>query len=408
MENNKAIQDSTTPPTQNGSNLEPTVNPAPQAATPTPSAADPSEDNGLNFSADIEPGPDGTVINANLPVFLTRHMHDPAKYLLLRQALRTVFEAYYRSDEYRGTEVSLEKHMAYHALEISIEKALDSAAVQTLGVLPNQPAIMPGDIEENPYQHQAHETLMFNPANYTDVGRLQSWIGKLQTMSINLNVTLGAYNRIIASQERYGEAQEKLAEQQASRLDTMDRIEKNLQRQLEIKDQEIQSLRAKIPGESVPTESAALKHRFSILTPYRGTSQSEILLFALQEYRDSRKQMFEQELTSGYSDVDSAYNAYQDYQGAQDILDELHFSALNLAENNRNAAYYKGRDSFYFEQNGIKPRFHDQQVAEFARIHGLSTGSDETTGSIEGSDTGEDQPEPDPVSPDTTASPPAV
>lgn len=424
--------DSTTQPQQNGSGIEQSVNPDPQpvnydylADTLSPEELSEfmhlsaenrtlvaalvesgeragkvgatirellakAQDNGNNFSADIEPVVNGKVISVNLPVFLTRHMHDPAKYLVLCKALREVFEAYYRTDEYRGTDFSLNKHMAYHALEISLEKVIEWGAKQVLDVLPDKAVVVPGDIEENPYQPQAYEVLMLNPANFSGVEQLQKWVGQLQGMLINLNSTVAGQEKIIKRYEQIEANQEEIIE----KFTTKDKLQEQLLAEME---RLSNSVRVKTSSGTVITQRAESTSVIKLSLGLNGIdilSEVDSVKAALEGFRNESLESAMKHIRDG--NMEDAFNRYEDFGTMQRILDEISNLLSDAAEKNRLATEYAKSPVNYAEYYRANQQLRVRDFDEFTKKFS-------TNYTDEG-----DQPEADPVSPDAITEQPSI
>ncbi|GAB2554425.1 hypothetical protein [Spirosoma areae] len=342
METNNHIIDTTMPdsaqnPDLSATSATQTVNSDPQTATAEaqPSADAPASSPDQNFTIDIEPSPDGTIVNVNLPAFLTRHLHDTEKYELLQSALSKVFRAFYSSDEYFKPGSGLDINLAYKALEISLQKVFERAATSVLGPLPDKPIKVTGDIEESPFQPEAHEVYMNNPANYTDVEQLQKWIVTLQQMSTAQCHTINAQKRIEATQATIIEQMEKSLDVQEKLLASLEK-ETGLGR---IATRNSGTLLAPIPKQQ-GTISLTLS-----LNSIGFCSEVDVLKRALIEYRNDRLKQAMTEIRNAQSD--EAYNEYKDFEIVQQLLDELSDELAQAAEENSQVADYARNPAHY-------------------------------------------------------------
>ena len=96
-------------------------------------------------------------------------------------------------------------------------------------------------------------------------------------------------------------------------------------------------------------------------------SQAEILFFALTEYRDSRRQQYEEGIREG--EFDGAFTDINDAQVAQNILDELQMSAFELASQNYAAGHYKGNDERFRSEKATEAAWHEKEYNEFLALH---------------------------------------
>jgi hypothetical protein len=200
-------------------NLEQTAQNDPQTAN----SADPAQQPAEQFTVDLPDPEEPKPVSVPVTKFLANHFHSAEKTTLLRQALKKVFEAFYFSDEYLRIE-NLDTLMAYKALQISLDKMIVRGAERTSGPRPDEPVEVPGDIEENPQQPEAYEVYMRNPANYSDVGHLQEWIGALQQMSMRQSDIINAQNKIAQLKEEVYQQRKELVEEQKAQLALKQRL----------------------------------------------------------------------------------------------------------------------------------------------------------------------------------------
>jgi hypothetical protein len=326
------------------------------SATPADPPADPID---RNFSIDIAPGADGQILSVNLPVFLTRHMHDPAKYILLRQALDKVFRVFFSSDEGIKPEAPIETYMAYKALEISFQKVFEWAAQKTLGALPDLPVVVLVDIEENPYQPEAYEIFMNDPTNNTDVAGLQKWVKTLQSMLISTNATINGQRREISYLERIRTNQEEQIDKLQDQLQAYGQLVAKLQQQTEM-------VVARAKNNDVliaPKVDAGMTVELYLnVTGIEGSPEIDVVKRALVQYRDERLE--QAMLGIRNDDAEGAFFEYRDYEMLQDILDNLSDSLVDLSEKNHRAKVCVENPSRYAEwYDGIKTRGNKERLA---------------------------------------------
>ncbi|GAB4000069.1 hypothetical protein GCM10028807_51940 [Spirosoma daeguense] len=367
--------DYATPNQTNGSNTEPNGVSTPQTAT---SADQPAQtDAGPNLSMDIAPGPDGQIINTNLPVFLTRHFYDPQQYAKLQQALKKVFRVYYDSTRLTGNvdfDEQFNHNMAYHVLELSLSKVLQWGAQKVLGTLPDFPPEVPGDIEENAFQPDAYEEYTHNPYNYTDLTMLQKWVANLQERGRVMGVVIKSYQR----QEK---VQTKLIDELKDSLEKKSALN-DVQARL-IKVYEDSSGKINIPS-STGSERIVPKHKadssitfYLSTTAIRTRSEFDVVKDALESARDEK---LKDTLTKLSNDEPwEAACEFEDYKVLKKALDYISSQAAELSDFNYQADLLQRNPKFYanwytqaFEKN-------EKEEAEFVEKYSMGSASEEKT-----------------------------
>ncbi|MBD2752010.1 hypothetical protein [Spirosoma validum] len=221
--------------------------------------------------------------------------------------------------------------------------------------VPNPEKPVPLDMLENPFQPEGYQMLMEASASIAEIDSLREWITRLQFMNTTM-VQMNANLKLM--------------------LDNRGEVMEVMKAKLEEYEELIPQLKAKIPTQKAPEHSNALTHSFRVNTHHKGTSQAEILFFALTEYRDSRRKQYQEGIQEG--EFENAYVDFDDYQTAQNILDELQLSSIDLANQNYLAGFYRGDDERFRANRLTDQRFYQKEYQAFLAQHGISSTEEKT------------------------------